>query len=134
MFGLRSIPSRETCWRWSAAKTVWSVASVTSAQRSMVWSPSNQHLGLDDRDESRLLAEGGVARKSVGVGVDAVRGRDIGADRDDGAPLGEAGAETAVLGQALAEPVQALGDQLAGAAGQKGHAISRCDRYSRAAT
>jgi len=78
----------------------------------------HEHLGLDDRDEPRLLAEGGVARERVGVGVDAVRGRDTGPDRDDGAPLGEAGAEPAVLGQAVAEPVQALGDQLAGAAGQ----------------
>ena len=36
----------------------------------------HEHLGLDDRDEARLLAERGVASESVGVGVDAVRGRD----------------------------------------------------------
>ena len=36
------------------------------------------------------------------------------ADRDHRAPLGEPGAELDVLGEPLAEPVEALGDLLAG--------------------
>ena len=57
----------------------------------------HQHLGLDDRHDPLLLAERRVARERVRVDLDAVGRGDAVADRDHRAPLGEAGAEAAVL-------------------------------------
>ena len=79
----------------------------------------HQHLGLDDRHDARLLAQRGVAGERVGVGVDAVLATAAVGDRVDRAPLREARAELAVLGQALAQPVEALGDRLALGAGER---------------
>ena len=74
----------------------------------------HQDLGLDDRHDVGLLAQGRVARHRVGVRVDREIGRGALADDDRRAPLREARAELAVLGESLAQPVQALGDGLAG--------------------
>ena len=78
MLGLSSMPSRATRWRWSASKTACErrLGDLVAALDGVV--AVHEHLGLDDRDEARLLAERGVAREGVGVGVDAVRGRDAG--------------------------------------------------------
>jgi hypothetical protein len=54
----------------------------------------------------------------VRVRPEAVLGRDALADRDHGAPLREPRAELAVLVQALAQAVEALGDLLARRVGQ----------------
>jgi hypothetical protein len=78
----------------------------------------HQDLGLDDRDESRLDAECGVARQRVGVGVEAVLRGNAVADGDDRPPLGEAGAQAAVLSEPIAQAVEALGDLLVGRARQ----------------
>jgi len=82
----------------------------------MEWSPY-EHLRLHDGDETGLLAERGVERELRGVGVyTAPRGYAL-AYGDDRAPLGEAGAELPVLLQAVREPVEALGELLAGGEG-----------------
>ncbi len=80
--------------------------------------PVHQHLGLDDRHDSRLLAERCVAGEGLGVGVDAVPGRGARADVDHRPPFGEARAEAIVLLEPLAEAVEALGDLLAGREGK----------------
>ena len=67
---------------------------------------------------ARLLAEGGVAREGVGVGVEAVVRGDAVTDGDDGAPLGELGAELDVLREAVAQAVEPLGDGLTFGSGE----------------
>ena len=82
----------------------------------------HQDLGLDDRHQILLDGDGGVARQRVGVGVDREIGRDalvLDVDVDHGAPLGEARAELAVFGAALAQPVEAFGDLLVGRSGER---------------
>ena len=84
----------------------------------------HQHFGLDDGHQARFLAQRGVARERMGVGGDAASAGPAGsavaaspvfeADADHAAPLGKAGAHVAVRVQALAQPVQAFGDFLAG--------------------
>jgi hypothetical protein len=54
----------------------------------------------------------------MGVGLDA-GARGCLADVDDRTPLGEARTQLVVLLQALAQAVEAFGDQLARAAGQR---------------
>ena len=49
----------------------------------------HQHLGLDDRHDLRRLAERGVARQRMGVGVDRGVARDARADVDHRAPFRE---------------------------------------------
>ena len=78
----------------------------------------HQHLGLDDRDDPRLLRERGVTRERVRVHVEARVGRDPVPDRDHRAPLAEARPERVVLREAGAEAVEALRHLLAGVAGQ----------------
>ena len=73
----------------------------------------HQHLGLDDRDEPRFLRERRVAGEGVCVRPDRVLARPSLADRVDAAPLGEAGSESAIFLEALAQLVEALGDRLA---------------------
>ena len=72
----------------------------------------HQHFGLDDRHDVRFLAQRGVARERMRVGVDRELRRNARADVDDRAPLGEARAELVVLGEALAQPVETFGDRL----------------------
>jgi hypothetical protein len=74
----------------------------------------HQHLGFDDRHQPTLLAEGRVPRQCMAVGDQAGPAGDALADGDHRPPLGEARAQADVLGDALAQPVQALGDLLAG--------------------
>ena len=70
--------------------------------------PVHQDLGLDDRDHAGVLAQGGVAGERVGIGLDRPVGRKARADREHGAPLGEAGPQRRVLGEPLAQPVEAF--------------------------
>src|SRR6266568_4419426 len=72
-----------------------------------------QHLRLDDRDDSGLLAERGVAGEGMRVRPDAVLARQRVRDRVRRAPLREPGAELAVLLEPLAQAVEALGHRLA---------------------
>ena len=74
----------------------------------------HQHLGLDDRDEACLLADGRVAGERVRVRADAAARGNAVADRDHGSPLGEARAERDVLLAALRQAVEAERDDLAG--------------------
>ena len=113
MFGFSSIPSSATRWSCSSVKTACRAREVTWKRALDRVVAVHQHLGLDDRDEARLLRERGVAGERVRVRPDAVLARDPVADRDHGAPLGEPRAELAVLREALAQAVEALGDLLA---------------------
>ena len=79
----------------------------------------HQHLGLDDRHDARLLAQRGVTRERVRVGIDAGLRRNAIRDVDDGPPLGEASAELVILRETLAQAVEALGDGLARKAGER---------------
>ena len=76
MFGFSSIPSSATRWSWSSVKTACSVAAVTVVAALDRVVAVHQHLGLDDRDEPRLLRERRVARERVRVRPDAVLARD----------------------------------------------------------
>ena len=79
----------------------------------------HQHLGLDDRDDAGFLAQRGVARQRVGVGVDAGRVGNAVADVDDRAPLRKARTELVVFGEPLAQSVETLGDRLAREPGER---------------
>ncbi len=71
-----------------------------------------KHLGFHDRDDSRLLAQCGIARERVRVRLDRAARRRIGGDPKDGAPLCERRAHRPVLDKALPQPVEAFGDRL----------------------
>jgi hypothetical protein len=73
----------------------------------------HQHLRLDDRNDARLLGQSGVTGERVCVHPDAVLARNPVADRDHRTPLGEARTQLTVLGESLAQAVEALGDRLA---------------------
>ena len=78
----------------------------------------HEHFRLDDRDQSGFLAQRGIARQRLRVGLDAAPAGNAVAHGDDRAPLGEAGAHLRSTPQAVAQAVQAFGDLLAGMAGQ----------------
>src|SRR5207302_2758260 len=65
-----------------------------------------------------FLAQRGVSRERVRIGLDAVGRWDPVADRDDRAPLAEDRTEVAVFDEALAEVVEPLGDDLGRGEGQ----------------
>ena len=92
----------------------------------------HQHFRLDDRHDVFLLAERGIARERVRVGHDAGVARDAGADVDHRAPFGELGAELAIFDEPLAQAVEALGDELAGAERQRLRALVDLDAGQRA--
>ena len=85
----------------------------------------HQHLGLDDRHQPALHAQRRIARQRLRVGVDRGVARHVRADVVDGAPLGELGAQADVLLDALAQPVEAFGDRLAGTERQRLGALRR---------
>ena len=78
----------------------------------------HQHFRFHHGHDAGLLAQRRVAGQGMGVGFDTPVGRDMVADGDHGAPLGEPGAQFAVFGQAVAQPVQAFGYLLTGMSGQ----------------
>ena len=74
----------------------------------------HEDLGLDDRHDPGLLAEGGVAGHRMTVrDAGERRGQPV-ADDDRGAPFREACAQAVILGEAFPQPVEALGDRFAG--------------------
>src|ERR1700758_1245541 len=66
------------------------------------------------------------------VGPDARKGRDPGADRDDGAPFGELGTKTAVLDEPLAQSIKPLSEDFARKAGHRLCALVDFDARERA--
>ncbi len=70
----------------------------------------HEHFGFDDGHYFLFLAERGVSREGMGIGMDTGPTRQRVGDGDDGPPLGEARAEVAVLLESGAEPVEPLGD------------------------
>src|SRR4051812_46506691 len=68
-----------------------------------------QDLGLDHGNDGGFLADRGIARQAVRVGIEARVGGDVVADGDHGAPLRETASEVEVLLHALLEAVQTLG-------------------------
>ena len=77
----------------------------------------HQHFRLDDRHQPGFLAQRGIARQRMGIRIDAGTRRNLGTDRDHGAPLAEFRTQFDIFGQALAQTIQTLGDLLAFEAG-----------------
>ena len=80
----------------------------------------HQHLGFDDGDNVLFLTQRGIACQTLRVGLNGVGGREPGANIDDAAPLREARAQLVVVGQALAQAIETLGD---GLIGERGHRL-----------
>jgi len=74
----------------------------------------HEHFRFDDGDQSRFLAQGGIARQSMRIGIDASVAGNIITHGDHRTPLGETGAYLSVFGQAPAQSVQTLGYFLSG--------------------
>ena len=74
----------------------------------------HEDLGLDDRHDPGLLAEGGVAGHRVAVRDAGERGRQPVADDDRGAPFRESCPQAVILGEAFPQPVEPFGDRFAG--------------------
>ena len=79
----------------------------------------HEHFGFDHRHDAGFLAQRGIARQRVAVGLDAGAARRVFADRDHRAPLGELRTEARVFVEALAQAVEAFGDHFARKAGQR---------------
>src|ERR1035437_7934626 len=78
----------------------------------------HEHFGFDNRHQSSLLAQCGVASKRMGVGLDtALAGNGI-ADGDPRPPLGKTGAHLKILLEAVAQTIQTFGDFLSRMTGQ----------------
>ncbi len=87
----------------------------------------HQHFRLHHRHQAALLAQRRVTGERVGVGLDAGARRDVVADVDHRAPLGEARAELVILLEPIAQAVETLGDDLAREAGQGMRALVDLD-------
>ena len=73
----------------------------------------HENLRFDDRHQVGLLAQGRIAGKPVGVGLQAGFARHTLSDGNHRPPLGETGTQFNVLGQTVAQAVQALRHLLA---------------------
>ena len=106
MFGFRIMPVRSTRACSSSSNTVAQrELGGTSWQTSMSWvacGAVHQHFRLDDRDNAGFLAQRGIARQRMGIGVDRPARRQALADADHAAPFGEAGAQLAIFVQPFA--------------------------------
>src|SRR5450631_66712 len=91
----------------------------------------HQHFRLDDRHDLRFLAERGIARQRVRIGLDAVAARDALADVDHAAPFGEARALLVIFRQPVGQSVEADGDEFAGAERQRLGAFVHLDAVDR---
>jgi hypothetical protein len=87
----------------------------------------NKDLGLDDRHQPVLLADDGVASEALRIQINGELRRLVGADLEDGAPLGEAGTSLVVLGASLAKVIMALGGGLLLGAGNLDCALVHLD-------
>ena len=107
----RSSRTRHAGWQ-SAANCSRKVHSVTSSQRSIVWSPSMSTSGSTIGTIPARLADRGVARERVRVRCRCRRrAGNVRADGDHGAPLREFRAQLDVLGAAFGQTVEAFGYQ-----------------------
>src|SRR3954454_10256425 len=79
----------------------------------------HQYFRLDDRHQSLFLTQSRVSRESMRIGADASRARHSVTNADHGSPLREAGAETAIFCQSIAQPVEPLGYGLSGTSSQR---------------
>ena len=77
----------------------------------------HEHFRLDDGDQSGFLAQRGVARQRLRVGLDAAPAGNAVAHGNHRAPLGKTGAHLRVLSQAVAQSVQTFGYLLSGMTG-----------------
>ena len=73
----------------------------------------HKNFWLDDRHESRLLAQGGIASERMGVSRSAGMAGSALANDDDCPPFAETGAKIEILFEALAQVIQTLGNFLA---------------------
>ena len=78
----------------------------------------HQHFRLDDGNQSSLLAQRGIARQRVCVGLDTTTAGNSLADGNHRPPLGKPRAHLKVFLQTAAQSVQAFGDFFAGMSGQ----------------
>ena len=78
---------------------------------NVMW-PIDEDLRLHNRHQTVLLADDGIASKTLSVQVNGELRWLIGADLEDSTPLGKAGSSLVVLGAALAEVIMALGGGL----------------------
>ena len=78
----------------------------------------HEHFRLDDGDQSRFLAQRGIASQRLRVGLDATPAGNAVAYGNHRAPLGKTGPHLRVFRQALAQSVQTFGYFLSGMAGQ----------------
>jgi hypothetical protein len=83
----------------------------------------HQHFGFDNRHDVLLLTKRGITRERVRIRFDAGGARQRIADGDHRAPFGEARAHLAVLLQAVAQPIESLGDRFSGRAGERFGAV-----------
>ena len=132
MLGLRIMPSSATPAKKSSSNTSCStqLGDVLAACDVMV--AVHQHFRLDDRHDAVFLRQRGIARQRLGIGIDAVVGRECRADIDHRAPFGEARAQLVIFDEALAQAVQAFGDGFARASGQRLGAVIHLDAGHRA--
>jgi hypothetical protein len=72
----------------------------------------NKDLRLNNGHQTVLLADDGIASKTLGVLVNGKLRWLVGADLEDGTPFGKAGSSLVVLGAALAKVVMTLGGGL----------------------
>ena len=85
-----------------------------------------ENLRLDNRHETSVLADGGVAGEAVSAVGDGNLGR-TGRDGDDGTPLAEAGALLVVLGGALGEAIETLAPGFTVGVGERPEALVNLD-------
>jgi hypothetical protein len=78
----------------------------------------HEHFRFDDGNQSGFLAQRGVARQRVRVGLDATLAGNAIADGNHRAPLGKTRAHLKVFLEAVAQSVQTFGDFFAGMSGQ----------------
>ena len=78
----------------------------------------HQHFRLDNGNQSGFLAQRGVARQRVRVGLDATAAGNVIADGNHRPPLGKTRAHLKIFLEPVAQAVQTFGDFFAGMSGQ----------------
>ena len=78
----------------------------------------HEHFRFNDRNQSALLTQRGIASQRVRVGLDAAAAGNSFAHGNHGTPLGKTGAHPRVFSQAIAQSVQTFRDLFCGMACQ----------------
>ena len=78
----------------------------------------HEHFRFDDGNQTGFLAQRGVARQRVRVGLDATAARNIIPDNEHRAPLGKTRTQLKIFRKAVTQAVQTFGDFFAGMSGQ----------------